>query len=393
MASESISDSMNLDGKDKNGRTPLMHAVRHADISQIKYLLREKANVNAQDKYGQTALMIAASTLRIRSVELLLGAGAAVDIQDHQGQTALMKASGNCLKYDRSDDVGIEAIARLLAAGANPNAQDATGKTPIMLLVMSLQDKPEQDLETFEDIFSLFCLEDCFAEKATYLSADGSKTLLPGAINPDKRMLPDLNLKDHEGRTAYDIATYLQTRASFHNQEHAEGFEQCASEIQSWHNTLKQDFRTHQKLLARLQQTMELAENVYHSDLLLPALKAQRDLIVNYLKNRWGNTSPLENILLQDDDTSDPCSSSEVFSVFSGNIERSGSRSLYNAEKTSSLPSFQVGTSSDTDSFEQLTSLTRETTATFFGDPQSTASRENLQKRYNTYPYKGFRRF
>uniref|UniRef100_A0A6C0JX86 Uncharacterized protein n=1 Tax=viral metagenome TaxID=1070528 RepID=A0A6C0JX86_9ZZZZ len=62
-----------INAKDRNGRTPLMHAAMNGNLEIVKLLLDEGANINAIDIYNQTPLMYAARRGNLEIVQLLLG--------------------------------------------------------------------------------------------------------------------------------------------------------------------------------------------------------------------------------------------------------------------------------------------------------------------------------
>ena len=78
-----------VEKKNKQGKTPLMVAAYHSDVTMVKKLLSAKANVNATDERGNTALLLAAQHGSTRVVKALLSAKANVKAKDKQGKTAL----------------------------------------------------------------------------------------------------------------------------------------------------------------------------------------------------------------------------------------------------------------------------------------------------------------
>ena len=80
--------------QDKDGRTPLMLAVKNGNDWEIKSLLKSGANVNIQDKDGWTALMYAVRYQNnIEITNLLIKNGANTQIQNKFGKNALTLAS------------------------------------------------------------------------------------------------------------------------------------------------------------------------------------------------------------------------------------------------------------------------------------------------------------
>ena len=115
-----IEAGADVNARDNNGRTPLM---RVSDSEAVKVLIEAGADVNAQDSYGETPLMCASDWGRSEAVKALIEAGADVNAQDSYGRTALMYASD----WGRS-----EAVKVLIEAGADVNARSNDGKTPLM---------------------------------------------------------------------------------------------------------------------------------------------------------------------------------------------------------------------------------------------------------------------
>ena len=134
-----IKQGVNINKRNKNKNTPLLHAIHHKRYSDskglIKLLLENGANVNAKDKMGKTSLFYAIisyknhlSGLRwliinnhtnsrkdqtppshvfykpnyhdpLELVRLLLDHGADVNIKDHEGKTPLFYATGDNTFY------------------------------------------------------------------------------------------------------------------------------------------------------------------------------------------------------------------------------------------------------------------------------------------------------
>lgn len=72
--------------------TPLMAAIESGNSDVIQYLLTQNINLNAQDRNGRTALMWAISQHDTNTIVKLLERGAAVAIKDKMGATALSYA-------------------------------------------------------------------------------------------------------------------------------------------------------------------------------------------------------------------------------------------------------------------------------------------------------------
>lgn len=149
-----IAAGWDVNAKDRQGATPLHHAMRcrYRSVEIVRILIDEKADVNACDTTGFTPLLLAHGDVPLlkilieagadvnplspdgpmplsyatcgngcESVNVLLDAGADVNAVDYVGQTALHCAA-------RCNE---PAMKTLLRAGANPNVKDGQGRTPL----------------------------------------------------------------------------------------------------------------------------------------------------------------------------------------------------------------------------------------------------------------------
>jgi len=106
------------------GKTALIEASFRGDINMVKMLIDAGADLDAQDSYGDTALMVCAGFGQVDIANLLVKAGANVDAQKPNETTALMIAS-------RIGD--LEIVKLLLEAKANPNLGYGSGPTALDL--------------------------------------------------------------------------------------------------------------------------------------------------------------------------------------------------------------------------------------------------------------------
>jgi ankyrin repeat protein len=99
-----------------DGTTPLHHAVRAADVAEVRRLLREGADAKAANRYGVTPLSLAAENGNAAIVDALLAGGADVNGSLSSGQTMVMIAA-------RSGSA--DALRTLIAHGADVNAKES----------------------------------------------------------------------------------------------------------------------------------------------------------------------------------------------------------------------------------------------------------------------------
>ncbi|MBS1259437.1 MAG: hypothetical protein MAG551_02507 [Candidatus Scalindua arabica] len=84
---------VNINIKDENGNTALMHAAAGSKVDIAKILIDAGANVNAKNRKRDTALIIAAWHGQVNMVEALINAGADVSVKNKDGNTALKIAA------------------------------------------------------------------------------------------------------------------------------------------------------------------------------------------------------------------------------------------------------------------------------------------------------------
>ena len=116
--------------RDQDGRTPLMHAVlaEDADPAIVKLLLKKGADIHATDSDQKwTALHFAARDQKEEIVRTLLEAGASVDPVDVFGVTPLWRS----VFHSGSKQSG--AIKELVEHGADPFKKNTSGVAPIDL--------------------------------------------------------------------------------------------------------------------------------------------------------------------------------------------------------------------------------------------------------------------
>ncbi|MFP3033743.1 MAG: ankyrin repeat domain-containing protein [Wolbachia sp.] len=151
---KNLTQRINVDTKDEDGRTLLYWAVNKDRLNIIKYLVEEKkANVNAKDKDGKTSLHWAAEyndTPEI--VQLLIEKGTDINAKDKSGKTPLDLASEEDVKdflnplRERYIRLGqelisaaingsVERVENLVDQGANVNIENEDGLMPLFLAV------------------------------------------------------------------------------------------------------------------------------------------------------------------------------------------------------------------------------------------------------------------
>jgi uncharacterized protein len=125
----------------------LLVAIRDGDHARVQQLLRAGADVNTKDADGTTALMHSVIESDVPMMKLLLDSGAEVKAKNVLGSTALMYAAVNFEKtrflLDRGADVNVRG-----KSGATPMsvAVTAFGSTRVLKLLMAKGAKAENRL-------------------------------------------------------------------------------------------------------------------------------------------------------------------------------------------------------------------------------------------------------
>ncbi|XP_050185886.1 ankyrin repeat domain-containing protein 55 isoform X3 [Myiozetetes cayanensis] len=148
---------------DREGCTPLMHAVSGRQVDTVKLLLKMGANINTQDAYGRTSLSLATYLGWLEGCVSLLRNGAKQNIPDKTGRLPLHAATAepdvrllnvllqqsNLSEINHQDNEGMTSLhwaafhnrpqhtQTLLHKGADPTLVDKDFKTALHWAVQS----------------------------------------------------------------------------------------------------------------------------------------------------------------------------------------------------------------------------------------------------------------
>ncbi|WP_201402714.1 ankyrin repeat domain-containing protein [Kaistia sp. 32K] len=155
-----LSQPIQIDARDANGRTALLLATHANQVAAAKALIEAGADVNAKDdiqdspylyagarghleilkltldhgadlkstnRFGGTALIPAAERGHVDTVRTLIEAGVAVDHVNNLGWTALLEA----IILGNGGEKHQQIVQLLLSAGADPNLPDREGVSPL----------------------------------------------------------------------------------------------------------------------------------------------------------------------------------------------------------------------------------------------------------------------
>lgn len=150
-----IASGANIDERDENGWTILMHAVFNNKVAFLKELINAGASIDSQCTKGDTALDISVIRGNYAVAQLLLNHGADPNTTSNNGYTPIMSAMVNKNKrlielllkkggdINARDNDGMTVLANapnyapeltgyLLEKGADPNIVNYSGASPIM---------------------------------------------------------------------------------------------------------------------------------------------------------------------------------------------------------------------------------------------------------------------
>lgn len=127
-------DVPNVKAKDNIGRSPLHHAAIGGHVSAVEFLLGKQCPLEDIDKYGNTALLLAARFGRIAVMKSLINQGASKNVVNNRKKTILMLAS----------ESGVFAAVKLIVEPHLLDKVDIHGETALFSAVS------KDHLEIFE---------------------------------------------------------------------------------------------------------------------------------------------------------------------------------------------------------------------------------------------------
>lgn len=129
-------NGVNIDTRDKDGKTMLHRAVEQGDTPRIKDLLKAKSNPNTLAKDGSSPLFSAIfdQPENTENINLLIKAGAALN-------AGYGKDKGTLLSKIMQDGQNLALAEILIKAGADPNIPNNYGDTPLMVAAKHAKDE------------------------------------------------------------------------------------------------------------------------------------------------------------------------------------------------------------------------------------------------------------
>jgi ankyrin repeat protein len=186
-----LSAGADVNARNSNGISPLMHLGENATADLVKDLLNAGANPNSVDESGMTPLLHVAENAPFQVVKMLLAAGADATAKDNQETTVLMNAAGNA---------DVRVLKLLLSASADPGGQNEHGETALMMAARSGR------AENVKVLLGTGIAVDAKDQ-------NGSTALLQAVTNEEPEVTKlllekgaDVNNKDEDGTTALALA-------------------------------------------------------------------------------------------------------------------------------------------------------------------------------------------
>lgn len=112
--------------KDKDGRTLLIHAILKDNLNAVKKLIKNGSDVNIQDKNGWSPLHHSVNQNSVPITEILINEGANVNSVDNYGNTVIWRAVFSSKGYG-------DVIKILLANKADPSIKNSSGVSALDL--------------------------------------------------------------------------------------------------------------------------------------------------------------------------------------------------------------------------------------------------------------------
>ncbi len=180
---ELVARGVDIEARDRDGKTALMLAADRGHIESVRELLKAGAEVDARDRKGNTALLNAVGKIFGEVVDALIEAGADPNLRGSGGETALIRASGR-----------VEYVRKLIAAGADVNLQNEYGETALTHLQRLAPVGSEETLTVLREAGAEVSPEYAFILAAKRGETDRVKASIESGI--------DVNATDQHGRTA-----------------------------------------------------------------------------------------------------------------------------------------------------------------------------------------------
>lgn len=214
-------ESINATSQD-DGSTPLILAIKDANLKALKFFIKEGADVNISNNNGSTALMFALQNEKdfkaFDAVQMLVQNGAQINTTNKFGETALLFAVAN--NHQKS-------VKLLIKKGADVNLTDVEDRSPLyfsntkemtkILIKRNAMDLKNIDKKYIDDKTQLFiAAENNEFQKAKLLIQSGANI----NISNNRGVTPLIQVSDYKNQ---DFASMLIENGADINAQNSSG--------------------------------------------------------------------------------------------------------------------------------------------------------------------------
>ena len=196
---EGLVKYVNINAKDRQGRTALHHLAENGEIEAVKVATQLGAKIHTKDALGRTALHYAAMGGHTPVIKYLIEFASVLhpsrrlNVRDQDGKTVLhyLAANGE-----------VEVVKTAVELGAKIHIRDALGRSPLHL---AAKDGHTPVVEVLIESGAKVNTKDFEASSPLHHAAKNKHV---GTITKLIEAGTDLNARDHRGRTALHIAAH-----------------------------------------------------------------------------------------------------------------------------------------------------------------------------------------